>query len=468
MRRFLSSRRRARHVFAWYLVLLVSGASHPFLETRLLAIWPAPPSETRSPQSPEVAKHISELLVTVRQDLREVDRRKLDAEDRRRLDHIKYLVAEVVRIGRDEKLDRDMDALALAEQASAELTIVLVHQLHLEEYCALVDRYRAGDRAAIEIAGRDWPPSRVEPIVAFFTRKISSLGVKEGPLEQIGVKTMLGTAMLETELAIEFPSSRVPTFEVPRRLLALSDDRAVTRGFRQQWYLAVAGHLQGQGQLLQAVHHADDAVATFPDEVDLVVAAGALHELLAAPQLAAPTPTRVRRGGTTVPVPTADLELMAARKRDGLKIAEKFYRHAIAVDPACAEAHLRLGRVLFLSGRPDAAMSELALSGRSTDRRIRYLASMFTGAVRAASNQWADAVAAYRDAGARYPNCLAAAVALSHTLRRSGDLSAASDTMDSALANDRRAPCNDPWWDYPLGPFYQRDRLLDELRRAIR
>jgi tetratricopeptide (TPR) repeat protein len=406
--------------------------------------------------------------VTIRQDLQEVRAGQLNAEDRRRLDHAKYLVAEVVRIRREpvEKSDREMDALTLAEQAAAELTTVLSHQLHLDEYRALVDQYRSGDAGAIERAKRDWPTSRSEPIVRFLTRKISSLGVAGSALELVTPKTVLGIVMLETQLTIDFTQPPSPSFDLPRRLLALLDDAVLPPRFRERWYLAVAGHLQGEGELLQAVHHTDEAIAAFPDDVDLLVAAGALHELLAAPQLAAPDPTGLRRGLARVNVVTSDLELLQARKRDGLSIAEKFYRQAIAVDPACAEAHLRLGRVLFLSGRSEAALTELAIAGRKEDRRVRYLALMFTGAVRAAAGHWTEAVAAYRDAGARYPNCLAAAAALSHSLRRSGDQEQASDTMARALADDRQTPCDDPWWDYPLGPFYRRDRLLEELRKA--
>ena len=64
--------------------------------------------------------------------------------------------------------------------------------------------------------------------------------------------------------------------------------------------------------------------------------------------------------------------------------------------------------------------------------------------------------------------CLAASAGLSHAIGRSGDTANASETMASALADDGRTPCHDPWWDYPLGAFYERDRVLNELRREIR
>jgi tetratricopeptide (TPR) repeat protein len=268
--------------------------------------------------------------------------------------------------------------------------------------------------------------------------------------------------MLQTEISIE--SGAAPAFDLPGRLLALLKGKAVPPGFHQKWHLAVLGHLQGEGYLLEAVRHADAALAAFPEDVGLLVAAGALHELIASPRLV-PASTQVKRG---VRIPTAELTLLTERRRDGWRIAEKLYRHASVLDPECAEAHLRLGWVLFLSGRSDAALSELALAERSPDRRIRYLASLFRGGVRAAAGKWTDAVAAYRNAAAVYPNCLAAAVGLSHAIRRSGDMANASETMASALADDRRTPCHDPWWDYPLGAFHERGRLLDELRGEIR
>jgi tetratricopeptide (TPR) repeat protein len=407
-------------------------------------------------------ERIAGLLAAIRQDLRHIDLKELNAEDRRRLAHAKILIAEVVRIGREEKDIREMDALSIAKLAAAEVTTVLAHQVHLNEYCALIDRYLAGDRAAIQAARLDFPPSFVEPIVGLIGLHMSELQVTGGPLEQVGPKTVLGMAMLQTEISIE--SGAAPAFDLPGRVLALLKGEAVPPGFHQKWYLAVLGHLQGGGYVLEAVHHADAALAAFPEDVGLLVATGALHELIASPELV-PASTQVKRG---VRIPTADLALMTERRRDGWKIAEKFYQHASVLDPGYAEAHLRLGWVLFLSGRSDAALSELALAERSTDRRIRYLASLFRGGVRAAAGKWTDAVAAYRNAGALYPNCLAASAGLSHAIRRSGDTANASEAMASALADDRRTPCHDPWWDYPLGAFHERDRLLEELRGEIR
>jgi hypothetical protein len=443
-------------------VLLVAGAVLSPHQARLLADLPVPSAEGALPQFPNAVERIVGLLAAARQDLRHIDVEELNAEDRRRLAHAKTLIAEVVRIGREEKDTREIDALLFARLAAAEVTTVLAHQVHLAEYCALIDRYLAGDRAAIEAARRDFPPSCVESIVDVIGRHMSELQVSGGPLEQVGPKTVLGMAMLQTEVSIE--STAAPAFDVPARVLALLKGEAVPPGFHQKWYLAVLGHLQGQGYLLDAVHHADAALAAFPQDVGLLVAAGALHELIASPDLV-PASTQVERG---VRMPAADLRLMTERRRDGWKIAEKLYRHASVVDPGCAEAHLRLGWVLFLSGRSDAALSELAVAEGATDRRIRYLASLFRGGVRAAAGKWTDAVAAYRNAGALYGNCLAASAGLSHAIWRSGDTANASETMASALADDQRTPCHDPWWDYPLGAFHERDRLLSELRAEIR
>jgi tetratricopeptide (TPR) repeat protein len=168
--------------------------------------------------------------------------------------------------------------------------------------------------------------------------------------------------------------------------------------------------------------------------------------------------------------PPADdgYESLVAAKRTGFGLAEEFYRRALAVDAGNEEARLRLGRVLSLTSRPDAALVELRLAASSTALRIRYLASMFEGIVHEAPGRMDAALASYQEAVRACPGCLSGAVALSHAQRRTGAIDTAEQTLDAAMARDARVPFADYWWDYPLGALRQRDVLLAQLRGGLR
>jgi hypothetical protein len=53
-------------------------------------------------------------------------------------------------------------------------------------------------------------------------------------------------------------------------------------------------------------------------------------------------------------------------------------------------------------------------------------------------------------------------------LYRDGQRDAATVAIDAALAGKEVDLRADPWWSYPLGPFWQRDDLLAALRKAVR
>jgi tetratricopeptide (TPR) repeat protein len=410
-------------------VLLLAVASQPSLAAPFF-ISSEPSAHALNPQSPKAVAQIRELLAAVQLDLRRLDPNRLDAAARKQYEHVVFLVKEVERIGKESRSEREMDALSLIRQAAVEVAALLWAQINGSEYSRLIGR----------------PGS---------------------PVEKVDDMALAAAVMLHTDSVVYF---RMPVerLDVARRLLAAIDDDSLPEHFRQNWYLAVAGYLQGEGEgaLLQAVAHTDEAVARFPADPEILNAAGALHEFIASPAVDLSPPPRSQRAGPLdagwVPSP-----VLVRRKRDGLKLAEGFYRKALTADPTFAEAHLRLGRVLHLSGRLDAALEEFRLAATAGDTRIRYLASLFTGAVREANGQWAEAIAAYREAGRQCSGCPSAAIALSHALYRDGQRDGATRSIDAALAGrevDLRA---DPWWSYPFGPFWQRDDLLAALRKAV-
>ncbi len=168
------------------------------------------------------------------------------------------------------------------------------------------------------------------------------------------------------------------------------------------------------------------------------------------------------------PASDARYERLGAAKQTGFGRAEELYRKATAIDAGHVEAHLRLGRILSLTSRPDAALSELQLAAGSRTPRFHYLASMFQGAVQEAATRLDVAVACYEEALRTCPTCLSASLALSHAQRRSGDPDLAARTLDSATKRDATAAFDDYWWGYPLGALWQRDGLMRDLRGGLR
>jgi hypothetical protein len=403
----------------------------------------------------------------VQLDLRRIDPDRLDAAERKQYEHVVFLVKEVERIGQESRSEREMDALSLVRQAAVEVAALLWAQINGSEYGRLIDQYRAGDVKSIVTAG-DWTASNLATLEEFLLAHKSLWGRPGSPVERFDAMALAAAVMLHTDsvVYVRMPAGHL---EIARRLLAVIDDASLPEHFRQRWYLAVAGYLQGEGggALPQAVAHSDEAVGRFPTDSEILTAAGALQEFIASPAVDLSPPPRSQRVGP-VDNDWAPPPVLVRRKRDGLKLAEAFYRKALTSDPTFAEAHLRLGRVLHLSGRLDAALEEFRLAATAGDTRIRYLASLFTGAVREANGQWAEAIAVYRKAAGQCPGCPSAAIALSHALYRNGQRDGATLSIDAALAGTEVDLRADPWWSYPFGPFWQRDDLLAALRKAVR
>jgi tetratricopeptide (TPR) repeat protein len=292
------------------------------------------------------------------------------------------------------------------------------------------------------------------------------LGVAGTPLEML-TPTLLATGVaFQTE--VSFQAARDESLlAATDAMLAVLEDDDLPPGFRKAWHIAVAGHLHGMLELVAALDHASRSVERFPSDPDVLVAAGALDETLASRHVS--FSTRVRAGVVTGPTSVTVGRRLEERRRVGFQQAESLYRSALALAPDHAEAKLRLGRVLALTGRGELALRELddVRAAPGADARARYLAALFAGGVHETTRNWPLAIEAYRRAIAA-ADLPTAGIALSHALHESGDPQAARAALDHALERDRREQRSDPWWDYPLGTWRLRGRMLAQLRGAIR
>ncbi len=126
--------------------------------------------------------------------------------------------------------------------------------------------------------------------------------------------------------------------------------------------------------------------------------------------------------------------------------AERLFRRALALDPALAEARIRLAHVVGDSGRHEAAATELERAARQPlPPLLDYYASLLTGREARARGQLDAARRGFERAAGIYPNAPAPKYGLSELAiaRNNGPESLAHLLPSEAAA---RSDPNEPWW----------------------
>jgi tetratricopeptide (TPR) repeat protein len=154
--------------------------------------------------------------------------------------------------------------------------------------------------------------------------------------------------------------------------------------------------------------------------------------------------------------------------------AEFTLRRVLKQDPSMIEAHLRLGRTLYLLDRNHEAADELNLTlwqARAAHHVFgTYLGQLFLGELREHQGDTPGAIQLYRAALQTLPRSHSAAVALGQALVRSGNgiegWRVARDMFgDEGLGV---APALDPWSIYRGGQYWQTSARVQAMRRVIR
>jgi tetratricopeptide (TPR) repeat protein len=216
--------------------------------------------------------------------------------------------------------------------------------------------------------------------------------------------------------------------------------------------------LQLRGDLPQIQAPLARAQQRFPQDPMVALALGSLHEAHAAPN--ALVEASVGRQGS--------LEKWRQEERAfRLEQALAAYRQAVALDPTAAEAHLRLGHVLLLTGHADEADAAFARASTETgDKRWRYLAEMLRADGADARGDRAAARQRYQAALAAWPEAQSPVLALSRIEASDGDWPAAQARL-AVLAPHTSGRPEDPWWAYGFGQAWRIDAGLATLRRLV-
>jgi tetratricopeptide (TPR) repeat protein len=135
------------------------------------------------------------------------------------------------------------------------------------------------------------------------------------------------------------------------------------------------------------------------------------------------------------------------------------------------EARVRLGRIFQLERRLADARRELKQAGaESSVSFLAYLSALFLGQVEDQEGHYDAAIECYQAALRRYPDAQAASLGLGHALEMKGDLDGAwsvvRQSLGSGNASDEPAP--DPWSVYQFAQYWQIEKRLEDLRKAVR
>jgi tetratricopeptide (TPR) repeat protein len=262
-------------------------------------------------------------------------------------------------------------------------------------------------------------------------------------------------SLLETELAMTLAErSRWEEadahFEAAWKLSPLIEDPNQRVRFQRDWLLA-AGLFHHELIFLNVAEEAfwradrylHQAVERYPDDPEVLLAAGALLEWSGS-----------LRGGDA----------------SHLKEAEKLYARALRLAPDDPAILLRHGWVLEKLGRTEEAATPLQrILGLAAKEDIVYRSRMVLGKIAEAAGRLSDAIAHYEAASAAIPSWQVAYLALGHALHGSGSHDLARSTLARALSMDMKS-ADEPfmgWWSYELGFALRFEPLLSRMRAAV-
>ncbi len=350
-------------------------------------------------------------------------------------------------------------------------------------YLELVRQYREGDFKAAAHLLLDWKEGPVTKAVDAMLTLKRRLAAPPGSRDDLDVADVEAAVLMHSEAAMTaWLEGRSPlvTYHVNSALriiewlaasLRASEagdsrvDSSLHRMVHRDWYLSMARILNGLMEPMSSLSLLKIAQQRFPDDPQLLLASGSAHESVARKIELRSKLRRVSSGREQL---LAAAELMSATEQR--RMAEGDYRRILKIDPGFAEARLRLGRVLALTGRPAEAEKELrALLSSATGVYIRHLGLLFLGLVLETNDKVAEAKSLYLGAVLLQPGCQTCRVALAHALDRLGDERQAEDVLMQFLRQtDDKSDTADPWWIYPYGQQIAGEELFASLRDGVR
>lgn len=315
---------------------------------------------------------------------------------------------------------------------------------------------------------KDYRQGRAEPAIDALVAMspLATKGLVSSDDLGLPPEEMNAAALLETEAGFRSGSLTVLSARLSNAdLLLRRADRDLRRmkidtrrqnDLRRQWFLTV-----GRKALWMLIVGVSDGVLkegceTFPDDAALHLTYGMARETdafsvdyLASSDLA--------RFGPNL---SSSYQRTAA-----LSQARSALERAVELNPASAEARLRLGRVYVLLGDHTRAVPHLD-QARVIDSlpAYRYLALLMLGDLQLRTGGIDPAIDLYLSARRLMPNAQSSYIAHAHSLRIAGRAPEAAAVISEMLG--RAVHDDDPWTYYPRGFEYELT-LLGPLRVLV-
>ena len=254
--------------------------------------------------------------------------------------------------------------------------------------------------------------------------------------------------------------SRTVHWEFARRLLERLANRAERLRIGRPFYRATGALLQAWAEYPELTAHLAAGQRLLGGDAVLFLYEGTMQQAYAGPRMQRffddrrraearerpsvntrlpPAADAAARGRVTLPgaLPSA----RAARSQ-----AARLFRRALAIDPALAEARVRLAHVLGDDGGHDAAAAELERAmAKPLPPVLDYYAALLTGREARARGRLDAARVAFERAAELYPTAQAPHLGLSELAIARNDPDAALARLQ-ARAGAARSDAADPWW----------------------
>ena len=309
----------------------------------------------------------------------------------------------------------------------------LTHDVTVKDYSDLIDRYRRGEHRDASRTLADWNREQVDEAGLEFRKR------RPDP-EQIKAAALLHTEIILLKL------DEYDTHLNHARIWIRELDPPTRENFERRWLL-VLGYFYmksfGSGDT-SAVQEAQKA---FLGDVALHITFGALSEASG----------------------------WMGHDDDALGMAETQYRIVLDAEPDHAEALIRLGRILALTGQDKEACDHLRRGlERTQDATLRLAGLLSLGEVHLERGETAEAVQSFRAALALDPTCQTSVMALAMALHKTGDSEGSRRVIHEHFLPKKRRPSSstssgefDLWWRYLLDKGERFESLLQELREEI-
>jgi tetratricopeptide (TPR) repeat protein len=322
------------------------------------------------------------------------------------------------------------------------------------ELLRLVDLYRAGGVPLSDISRLSVKDSKEFRERVVEVRNMIRRGLSE-TLEP-GDSCIQAASLLEMELAMSLAKDARwevadSFFDEAWQVSFLMDEHIDQWRFQRDWLLAT-GLFHHELVFVNAPSNAfwradryfQNAIQRYPDDAEVLLAAGALLEW--AGSLPGGHPSHLNE-------------------------AEELYARALRLTPGDLAILVRHGWVLEKLGRNDEAeRAFLRILELGAAEDVLYRSRMGLGRIAEAAGRLDDAVAYYETASSTIPSWQVAHIALGHALHASGSHDRARAVLARALTIDRLSADETfgGWWSYELGLTLRLEPLLERMRAEVR